>query len=478
MNNSPLSPTGPGKLPEAASPAAGRGKAIIPAVLALHLALIVFGARSGIVPLHEPLNLLLLAGNTLGAMFLWRRPRHLATGAGIMFLAAAHTLAGPMLAPDQLTSGAILLVNIMVVYVGAQVNRHLPAGFWYAFVVGYFVLFALFILILPNAQPLFLLFLLGLGACARSVRLTALFWALVASFTFFQPYAWETLFLLALGIIAIRGARGAARAPATLVMLGCGLALVCLVLLPVLILVIGEDPRNMLRVMGEARVRAAFGMTLITATTATALLVLFLTPFTWALSRLRFPGRALLLALMDLPVIIPQSAAGIALVRVFGYQQPLGEFFQRWLGLRFDGAVAGIVLAQVFVGLPFMARSALAAFEAVPEAMEGQARTLGASPAAVFRRVSLPLAGRGIFLGAVLAWARAAGEFGAVLFIAPSPETAPLAVYNRFYSVGVIEAAPLAATLLAFSVIMFLLLQLVSRLMSDAHGLREREDGG
>ena len=255
-------------------------------------------------------------------------------------------------------------------------------------------------------------------------------------------------------------------------MLGCGLALVCLVLMPVLILIVGEDPRNMLRVLGEARVRAALGTTVLTATVATVVLAACLTPFTYALSRLRFPGRPLLLSLMDLPVVVPQSVAGIALISVFGRQQVLGEFFFNYLGVRFDGTMLGIILAQVFVGLPFMARSALAAFDAVPAALENQARTLGASPAGAFRRVTLPLASRGIFLGAVLAWARAAGEFGAVLFIAPSPETAPIAVYNRFYNVGVIESTPLAATLLAFSVVMFLLLQLASRLFYDTHGQR------
>jgi molybdate/tungstate transport system permease protein len=107
-------------------------------------------------------------------------------------------------------------------------------------------------------------------------------------------------------------------------------------------------------------------------------------------------------------------------------------------------------------------KSALAAFEAVSPALERSARTLGASAFSAFRRIALPLSAKGLFIGAVLAWARAAGEFGAVLFIAAYPVTAPIAIYNRFTSVGLVEVAPLVATLLLFSISMFFLLQLCS----------------
>jgi molybdate/tungstate transport system permease protein len=91
------------------------------------------------------------------------------------------------------------------------------------------------------------------------------------------------------------------------------------------------------------------------------------------------------------------------------------------------------------------------------------ARTLGAPSFDAFRRIAVPLAGRGLFLGAVLAWARAAGEFGALLFLAVHPVTAPVAAYNRFMSVGLVETGPLVTTLLLFSLAMFFLLQIVAR---------------
>ena len=123
--------------------------------------------------------------------------------------------------------------------------------------------------------------------------------------------------------------------------------------------------------------------------------------------------------------------------------------------------------------MPFIMKSALSAFESVPVTLEQSARTLGASPFGTFRRVTIPLASRGIFAGIVLAWARAAGEFGAVLFVAPFPKTAPIAVYDRFVSVGIVQTAPLVTTLLLFSVAMFFLLQLVVRTFPKVHGAEQ-----
>jgi len=309
---------------------------------------------------------------------------------------------------------------------------------------------------------------MGLAATARSLRLLAYFWVVTLSLTFFQPYHWEAMLILGFVLTAAFAARGRVGSPTAVVFLVCGLALVFLVLLPVLVVMFGEDLRNVEKMFRDPRVRAAILMTLKTATISTGLLVLGGVPLAYAVSRLRFTGKALLLSLMDIPIVIPQSVAGIALVRVFGRQQFIGETLSAWFGLRFEGSVLGICLAQVFVAMPFLVKTAIAAFDGVSEDLEISARTLGASSWEAFRRVALPLAARGVFLGAVLAWARAAGEFGALLFIAPTPETAPIAAYNRFSSVGLVETGPLVAALLLFSLAMFFMLQFVSRLLPGA----------
>jgi len=442
----------------------------VASIFAAHLVCYVCFAAVGRIPPLEFFNLLLLAANAIIGIMVARGRGNILLGCGVMAIIGAHAFMGHRIAPDSLTSGAILMVNVIVLYVGFKINRHLPSRYWYAFLVSYFLLFGIFIVAMENAEALFLLFLLGLAASARSLKLLGYFWAVTLSFTFFQPYAWEATIILVFILTGLYSARGNVRSPVAVVFLACGLALVFLVLLPVIVVAMGEDPHNIVKILREARVRRAIGTTFLTATVSTAFLVIFTVPLAYAVSRLRFRGRTLLLSLIDIPIVVPQSVAGIALVAVFGSRQFLGETILRLFGIRFDGTLLGICLAQVFVAMPFIAKSAIAAFDGVPERLEVTARTLGASSWGAFRRVALPLASRGIFLGAVLAWARAAGEFGALVFIAPTPETAPVAAFNRFNSVGLIETGPLVATLLLFSMAMFFILQFASRAMPSLHG--------
>jgi ABC-type sulfate transport system permease component len=477
--------------------------AVVGGLLGAHLVMyLTFWALGQVDPLHflrELLGgsveengffqLLLLGANAIVAWILLRSERDLLLGAGIMFLLAAHGLLGHRLAPDSLTSGALLMVSVMVLYVGVKVNTLMPARYWWALVASYFALFFIFVQIkwaalipglelttgMANAVPLLLLFLLGLAACARSMRLLAYFWAIVLGFTFCQPYAWEAMLVAFCVLTAVFTARGRVPSPTAVIFLACGLSLTFLVLFPVVTIVMGESFLSMDRVLRDADFLRALRTTLWTATLSTAILAVFTVPLAYAVSRLRFRGRALILSLIDLPIVIPQSVAAVALLRAFGEQQYLGQVLYDTIGVKFSGTAWGICLAQVFVAMPFIARTSVAAFDAVPEGLELAARTLGASSWGAFWRVALPLASRGVFLGAVLAWARAAGEFGALMLIAQNPRTAPMEVYYRYDSVGEVQAAPMGAVLLLFSVAMFFLLQLVSRMLPSAHGERDGE---
>ena len=438
---------------------------IIPLLQVILLALYAAGTVHGWLEPLELFNLLMMTACLVTTARAWRHPDESLVAGGILGLIGAHLFVGQRIAPDTLTGGAILLASLLTLYVGIQINRHLPRGYWWAFVTGYFVLYALFILHLNNAEPLFILFLMAMTACARSARLLAYYWAAVVSFTFLQPYAWPAVIILFFAISAVTGARSSVPSRLLPVFLAAGLALFAFVLLPVLLMLTGEDLHSLETVWRDPRIRAAIGRTAATATVSTAVLTLFGVPLAYAISRLRFPGRTLLLSLADLPIVIPQSVAGIALLRVFGRRQIIGGWLADTLGLPVDGTLLGIGIAQVFVAFPFLLRSAVAAFDTVDEELELTARSLGASPWNTFRRIALPLGARGIFLGIVLAWARAAGEFGAVVFIAPTPETAPVAAFNRFNSAGMIETAPLVSLLLLFSLVMFFLLQLTTRLL-------------
>ena len=433
------------------------------AIILLHVAVYILFSVSGKIPPFELFNIMLLAANSMVfLLFLSGKFSDYALGSACMFIIAAHAFIGQFLAPDTLTSGAILLVNILTVYTGIQIIRHLPAGYWYAFAGSYLMLFWLFIIKQNNAEALFLSSLLGLAAVARSYRLLTYFWGVVIAFTFCQPFAWEAAVSIIIILNIMFNVGGSFDSLSAKTALLVGLIFVFLVMLPVVAVLIGEDPRSVINVLKDPRVISALKITVLTATASSLVLAVILTPFAYAVARLNFPGKNMVLALIDVPIIIPQSVAGIALLKIFGKQQIVGQFVYDTFGIQFDGTVLGICLAQVFVSLPFFLKPAIQAFENVPANLEFAARSLGSAPAGAFFRVALPLALKGVLVGTVIAWGRAAGEFGAVLLIAPSPESVPVLAFNRFQSAGMAETGPLVAAFLLFSLVMFFILQFVT----------------
>lgn len=433
------------------------------AIILLHVSFYIFFSMNGKIPAFELFNIMLVAANSMVfLLFLFRKFSDYALGSACMFIIASHAFIGQFLAPDTLTSGAILLINILTVYTGIQIIRHLSSGYWYAFAGSYLMLFWLFIIKQNNAEALFLSSLLGLAAVARSYRLMTYFWGIVISFTFCQPFAWEAAISIIIILNIMFNVRSAFNSLSSKTALLIGLIFVFLVMLPVVAVLIGEDPRSIINTLRDPRVVSALKITLMTATASSLILVVILTPFAYAVARLSFPGKNLVLALIDVPIIIPQSVAGIALLKIFGKQQIVGQFVYDSFGIQFDGTILGICLAQIFVSLPFFLKPAIQAFENVPSNLEFAARSLGSAPVGAFFRIALPLALKGVLVGAVIAWGRAAGEFGAVLLIAPSPESVPVLAFNRFQSAGMIETGPLVAAFLLFSLVMFFILQFVT----------------
>ena len=209
----------------------------------------------------------------------------------------------------------------------------------------------------------------------------------------------------------------------------------------------------------EKAVIESIKVTLLAAMLATVVSAIFGIPLAYLLARKRFFGRSLVLAIVDLPIIIPHSAAGIALLMVIGRNSLIG----RITGGGFVSTVAGISVAMAFVSLPFLVNAAREAFASVPVRLERVARTLGASPRRVFLTISLPLARRGILSGMILMWGRGISEFGAVLIIAYHPMTTPVMVYQRFTDYGLASARSVAVLLILICVAIFVVLRLVSR---------------
>jgi molybdate transport system permease protein len=193
----------------------------------------------------------------------------------------------------------------------------------------------------------------------------------------------------------------------------------------------------------------ALGLSLVAATLATLFALPLAIPAAYALSRFEFPGKFVAEALLELPLIVSPAALGALLLMFFN--QPLGDWIQAH-SVQFVFAFWGVVLAQWVTILGMVVRFVKAAFDEVPERYELMARSLGARPFQAFRATTFPLARRGILAGAMLAWAKALGEFGATITFAGTmamkTETLPGAIYMRLSSADLEGAATLILLLI------------------------------
>ncbi|MFF7733639.1 molybdate ABC transporter permease subunit [Streptomyces sp. NPDC007984] len=199
----------------------------------------------------------------------------------------------------------------------------------------------------------------------------------------------------------------------------------------------------------------ALRLSLICATLATGVSLVVGVPLAWLLARVDFPGRGLVRALVTLPLVLPPVVGGVALLMALGRNGIVGRWLDEWFGITLPFTTAGVVLAEAFVAMPFLVISVEGTLRAADPRYEEAAATLGASRFTAFRRVTLPLIAPGIAAGAVLAWARALGEFGATITFAGNfpgrTQTMPLAVYLALQSDP--EAAiALSLVLLAVSI--------------------------
>lgn len=202
----------------------------------------------------------------------------------------------------------------------------------------------------------------------------------------------------------------------------------------------------------DAELRGSIMLTVVTATTATVCALLGGTPLAYLLARGNFRGRALLAAVIDLPLLLPHPVAGIALLLVLGRASPLGSSLLS-AGLRLTGSRFGIVCAMLFVSAPLYVGAAREAFARVDRRYEAVARTLGDSAWDAFRRVTLPLSARGLTAAAVAMWARAVSEFGAIVILTYNPKVVAVLSYDRFTSLGLSGALPVAAVLVLLAVV-------------------------
>jgi molybdate transport system permease protein len=183
------------------------------------------------------------------------------------------------------------------------------------------------------------------------------------------------------------------------------------------------------------------------------------------MARAQFPGKAVLDTLIDLPIVLPPAVGGLGLLMAFGRRGTLGEPLSD-LGIELAFTTAAVVMAQTFVASPFYIRAARAGFEASGPELEQVAQTLGSSRTGAFLRVAVPVAMPSLAAGAVMAWARALGEFGATIMFAGSisgrTQTVPLAIY-RLLETGVEAPLALSTVLIVISFSVLLAFRLLLR---------------
>jgi molybdate transport system permease protein len=234
--------------------------------------------------------------------------------------------------------------------------------------------------------------------------------------------------------------------------------------LPVAAIFVDTGPLDLVESLGEEGALDALRLSLLCSSIAVAIIVAVGTPAAYFLATRRFRGRAAIITLIELPLVLPPAVAGIGLLAALGPNGVLGGLVED-AGLELVLTTAGVIVALTFVAAPFYVRQAQAGFEAVDRAWLDASRTLGAGEARTFLRVAIPAAGPGLIAGLALAWGRALGEFGATLMFAGSflgiTQTVPLAIYERF-ATDFTGALALSAVLVGVSAALLASVKLLS----------------
>jgi len=243
-----------------------------------------------------------------------------------------------------------------------------------------------------------------------------------------------------------------------LVFLG-GLVLL-FILAPMLGLLIDTSPESLISTIHDKEVTGSIWLTLVTSMAATLIMGIGAIPLAYVLARKSFYFKRLITGIIDLPVVIPHSAAGIAILSIISRDAMVGKAAGIF-DINLIGHPIGIMVAMAFVSLPFLINAARDGFAEVPVRLEKAAQNLGASNYRVFFSISLPLARRSVISGLILMFARGMSEFGAVIIVAYHPMITPVLIYERFNSFGLNYARPVALLFIAVCLVFFIILRLL-----------------
>ena len=377
-------------------------------------------------------------------------------GTGLV-LVAGHVAVG-LVTGDWGTALAVLSVNLFALVLAPYYRAQWRGWAFWVYPGSYFLLF-LFLVVLSGEPLLFVIFAPLFAALYRYPVAIAYVVLLITSTLIITPY-WFQAFVLLSGVFTLLlVAAKRSRSPFLVGALGLGLLLLCAVLLPLFYMSFQSTVQTLLVTLAQSKFVPALVNSFVTATITTLIVLAFGVPLAYAFVRLEFRGKQALDALVDLPILIPQSVVGVALMALLGPKTPVGTFMADSFGLQMSSSYAGIIACQVFVSCPFLIRSAMSAFEQMGPRLEYVSRTLGAPPASTFFRISLPLAGSAIFAGSILTWARAISEAGSIMILAYHPFTISVLTYDTFVQYGLKETQPVATLLLLACLWAFIVLR-------------------
>jgi len=233
-----------------------------------------------------------------------------------------------------------------------------------------------------------------------------------------------------------------------------GAILLLFIIAPLISIIFKTGIKDYTSIIYDKEVIASILLTFKTGIISTLIGTLLGVPLAYLIARKLIPFEKFISAIIDIPVLVPHSAAGIALLTIFSKESITSKI----LHINFIGTEAGIVIGMMYVSLSFLVNSVRLGFSSYDPAYEEIAATLGHSPLSIFFRISLPMATQSIKKGMIMMWARGISEFGAVIILTYNPQIAPVLIYTRYESFGLRYARPVAAILILISLSIFVIL--------------------
>jgi molybdate/tungstate transport system permease protein len=326
------------------------------------------------------------------------------------------------------------------------------------YIGGYLFLF-LVLFLYSGRFLIFSMCLILYASLVRTPHFMVYYFIVLISVVFIPPYWIQSSLLLGFFFTLFRSIKRRWQGKFLIVSFASGFVLILFIFFPIVYLIFQSSPQTLMTTIKLSDFQRSLGLSLLTASISTLIILVFGIPLAYGMARMDFKGKGIVESLIDLPILIPQTIVGIALLVLLGPKTPIGQFFYSNFGLSIAGSILGIICAQVFVSAPFLIKSSINAFEAIDPKLENVSRNLGASAAKTFFYVTLPLALPGIFNGCILSWARALSEVGSLMVLAYHPFTIAVFSYDTFTQFGLEETKPIAILVIIICLWIFIVLR-------------------